>query len=132
MKAAAKLKNETLSDLQDLDVQEEKKGIVPVTLCSCDFRQFSRIEPESIDWVITDPPYSREHLPLYSDLARCAARWLKPGGSLLAMSGQSYLLEVSKRDHLADFSALIKRFATPLPYDPRRRVATEEKIDEHA
>jgi DNA modification methylase len=54
------------------------------------------IEPESIDWVITDPPYAKEYLPLYSDLSRCAERWLRPGGSLLVMSGQSYLLEVLK------------------------------------
>lgn len=58
-----------------------------------DFRQIE-LQPESIDWVITDPPYAEEYLPLYSDLSRCAERWLKPGGSLLVMSGQSYSREV--------------------------------------
>jgi 16S rRNA G966 N2-methylase RsmD len=58
------------------------------------FRRCEFIEPQSIDWVITDPPYAKEYLPLYSDLSRCAERWLKPGGSLLVMSGQSYPTEV--------------------------------------
>jgi 16S rRNA G966 N2-methylase RsmD len=59
-----------------------------------DFRRIERIKPESFDWVITDPPYAKEYLPLLTDLSRCAERWLKPGGSLLVMSGQSYLEEV--------------------------------------
>ena len=52
------------------------------------------IEDNSVDFVITDPPYKREYLPLYSDLSRVAARVLKNGGSLIVMTGQSYLPEV--------------------------------------
>jgi len=49
------------------------------------------IEPGSIDVIITDPPYPEEYLPLYEVLAERAAMWLKPGGSLVVMIGQSYL-----------------------------------------
>ncbi|OGC90205.1 MAG: hypothetical protein A2W25_15485 [candidate division Zixibacteria bacterium RBG_16_53_22] len=49
------------------------------------------IEPNSIDVIITDPPYPEEYLPLYEVLAERAAVWLKPGGSLVVMIGQSYL-----------------------------------------
>lgn len=49
---------------------------------------------EPADVIITDPPYSREHLGTWVELAAFAARSLKPGGSLLAMSGQSYLPEI--------------------------------------
>lgn len=52
------------------------------------------LEPDSVDVIITDPPYPREYLGLFGDLAETAARVLKPGGSLLAMVGQSYLPEV--------------------------------------
>lgn len=52
------------------------------------------IEPGSVDVIITDPPYSREFLPLYKTLAKLAAWVLKPSGSLLVMTGQSYLPEV--------------------------------------
>ena len=55
-----------------------------------DFRT-AEIEAESVDWIITDPPYPAEFLPLYADLSAFAERVLKPGGSLVAMVGQSYL-----------------------------------------
>jgi len=55
------------------------------------------IEPGSIDYIITDPPYPKEFLPLYSTLSEKAALWLKPGGSLIVMSGQSYIPEVVSR-----------------------------------
>lgn len=49
---------------------------------------------EPADAIVTDPPYPREYLNTWTDLAAFAARSLKPGGSLLAMSGQSYLPEI--------------------------------------
>lgn len=49
------------------------------------------IEPESLDCIITDPPYPQEFIPLYGDLVERAAVWLKPGGSLLAMAGELHL-----------------------------------------
>lgn len=54
----------------------------------------ARIEPASVDVIITDPPYPREYLGLYGDLAELGAWALKPGGSLLAMCGQSYLPDI--------------------------------------
>ena len=53
-----------------------------------------QIADNSIDFIITDPPYPKEYLPLYSDLSRLAKRVLKPNGSLIVMCGQSYLPEV--------------------------------------
>ncbi len=52
------------------------------------------LEPNSIDVILTDPPYEREFLPVYEDLAKLAAHALKPGGSLVVMVGQSYLPDV--------------------------------------
>lgn len=57
-----------------------------------DFRQALAFLPDSsVDAIITDPPYPEAFIPLYGDLAKLAARVLKPGGSLLAMAGQTYL-----------------------------------------
>lgn len=65
-----------------------------VTIYHGDFRQ---ILPDlSVDAIITDPPYGKEFLPLYEDLSRLSAHALKPGGSLLVMTGQSYLPEVMR------------------------------------
>ena len=52
------------------------------------------IEPGSVDCIVTDPPYPRAFLPVYGDLARTAARVLRPGGCCLVMAGQSYLPEI--------------------------------------
>ncbi len=60
-----------------------------------DFRA-TEIEDESIDVIVTDPPYPKEFVDLYRDLAIFAERVLKPGGSLFAMAGQSYLPEIMK------------------------------------
>lgn len=57
----------------------------------------AHIPASSIDSIITDPPYPKAFLDLYSDLAKFAAHALKPGGSLLVMVGQSFLPEVMAR-----------------------------------
>jgi site-specific DNA-methyltransferase (adenine-specific) len=54
----------------------------------------SRVEAESVDFIVTDPPYPKEYLGVYEDLATFALHALKPGGSLLCMVGQSYLPEI--------------------------------------
>lgn len=46
------------------------------------------------DYIITDPPYPKEYLPLWNVLGQRASEWLKDGGMLIAMSGQSYLPDI--------------------------------------
>jgi site-specific DNA-methyltransferase (adenine-specific) len=82
--------------------REAKKAAPPATLddgrCElihADIENAARfIADASVDFIITDPPYPREYLPLYETLAKESARILKPGGSLLVMIGQSYLPEI--------------------------------------
>ena len=50
--------------------------------------------PRQYDFIITDPPYPKEYLYLYEVLAKRADEWLKPGGAVVAMCGQSYLDEI--------------------------------------
>jgi 16S rRNA G966 N2-methylase RsmD len=57
----------------------------------------NRLPKGGIDWVITDPPYPEEYLPLYSDLSRAAAHMLKPGGHLVVMTGHMFLEEQMRR-----------------------------------
>jgi DNA modification methylase len=62
-----------------------------------DFRDLVKELPDnSMDLVLTDPPYPKEYLPLWSDLAKESARVLKPGAFLIAYSGQGHLTEVLK------------------------------------
>jgi len=61
-------------------------------LFCCDIKDVGdKIEDDSIDWIITDPPYAKEYLYLIDDLAEFSFRKLKKGGSLICMIGQSYL-----------------------------------------
>ena len=46
------------------------------------------------NFIITDPPYPKEYLHLYSVLAQRANEWLFDGGLLIAMCGQSYLDQI--------------------------------------
>ena len=48
----------------------------------------------SVALILTDPPYHQDKVGLYGTLAQVAAQVLRPGGSLLAMCGQSYLPEI--------------------------------------
>ena len=49
------------------------------------------VDAESVDWIITDPPYPAEYVDLFEPLSEFASHALKPGGSLICMVGQSYL-----------------------------------------
>jgi len=64
-----------------------------IKLYNCDFRKLE-IEPESIDLILTDPPYPKEFLPLWGDLAKFAKEKLKDHGYLIAYSGQYHMPEV--------------------------------------
>lgn len=81
---------------------KEKSYTPPIDLPIDKFKLFradirdglSAIDDNSVDFIITDPPYPKEYLPLYEDLSKLAARVLKDGGSLICMTGQSYLPDV--------------------------------------
>lgn len=61
-------------------------------LLSGDFREVTRTLPDqSVDLIVTDPPYPTEYLPLYGDLSEVAARLLHPRGLLFVLTGQMNL-----------------------------------------
>ena len=65
-------------------------------LWNCDISKITddQIKDDSLDVIITDPPYPRDFLICWKYLAEFAAKKLKEGGVLIAMSGQSFLPEV--------------------------------------
>ena len=57
-----------------------------------DFRVVGdEVEGASMDCVFTDPPYDKESIGLFGDLARFSARVLRPGGFLITYAGQHFL-----------------------------------------
>lgn len=60
-----------------------------------DFRERLADLPDgSVDLIVTDPPYPREFLPLWGDMAEHAKRVLTDQGIVVAMTGQIMLPEV--------------------------------------
>jgi site-specific DNA-methyltransferase (adenine-specific) len=53
-----------------------------------------KLADNSIDLILTDPPYPKEYLSLWSDLGAVAQRILRPSGFLIAYSGQDHLPKV--------------------------------------
>ena len=93
----------TITKLKKAAERRERKDYTPPTelpqddfkLIRADIREgLPDIADNSVDFIITDPPYPKEYLPLYEDLSKVAARVLKDGGSLICMTGQSYLPDV--------------------------------------
>ncbi len=50
-----------------------------------------KVEDKSVDLILTDPPYSEEHLPLFSALGEFAKAKLKPTGLLVTYLGSYHL-----------------------------------------
>jgi len=79
------------------------EGKKPKVICA-DFYGYcmKNIKPNSIDHIVTDPPYPAEFLPLWTQLSEVAERVLKPGGFCITYCGVYYLHEVldRMRNHL--------------------------------
>lgn len=64
----------------------------------CSIEQLSeKIDPGSVDAILTDPPYPAEFLDCWDQLGEFAMKVLKPGGTLAAMSGQTHFADVCAR-----------------------------------
>lgn len=55
------------------------------------------LDPGSVDLIFTDPPYPVEFVECWSELGELATKALKPGGFLLAYTGQYTMLEAFDR-----------------------------------
>lgn len=54
----------------------------------------AKLPANSIDLIVTDPPYIAEYIHLYGDLAREAKRVLKPGAYCFAYCGAQFLPKI--------------------------------------
>lgn len=86
-------RDETSDKLQQLEEEIDGAKGKMYWLMNCDFRK-ADIAPETVDVIITDPPYPKEFMGLFDGLGEFAARVLKPGGSLVVMVGNLYEDEV--------------------------------------
>jgi hypothetical protein len=78
-------------------------GILPLAIASITEVDLAS---NSVDAIITDPPYAEVDLPLYGELACLAMRVLKPSGWCVVMVGDLYLSRIAT---LMTQSGLVER-----------------------
>jgi predicted methyltransferase len=87
-----------IKELGSININEDDKNSCNTNykLIYGDFIEQSQkeIADNSIDLILTDPPYGEQYLPLYRELAKLADRVLKPGGSLVFLVGHIILDQV--------------------------------------
>jgi DNA modification methylase len=70
-------------------------GVGEIVLLEGDFIKLCEdIQPGSVSMIFTDPPYDRDSLHLFEDLAKVAAKLLKRGGHLITYYGQYALPDI--------------------------------------
>lgn len=74
------------------EIPEEKQKLYK--LIHANITKLEELEDNSINWIITDPPYPKEYLHTFEELSFLANRVLKPNGSCLVLSGQFWLPKV--------------------------------------
>jgi hypothetical protein len=94
LKRAERLAREKQNqDLRELEYEDVQLGQAKLFLG--DFRiRGKEIADESVDVFFADPPYAKNALPLWLDLAKFATKKLKPSGILISYSGVLYLPQV--------------------------------------
>jgi len=92
--AKKKVKQKKINEARKVIAQ--KAETIPASdrynIFNCDIETFK--PQKQYDFIITDPPYPKEYLKLYETLAIKSKLWLKEGGLLVAMCGQSYFNEI--------------------------------------
>ncbi len=99
-KAEQAARETSMARLRSTDVPRVTSGS-GWRLENTDFRDVD-IPDQSVDAIVTDPPYDEAGVPLWSDLSAWAKRVLKPGRLLVAYAGGVHLPELiaSLTEHL--------------------------------
>jgi 16S rRNA G966 N2-methylase RsmD len=74
------------------DVAKHYKADESIQIVNDDFYPWctENLQNDSVDLILTDPPYPKEYLHVWGQLGEVAARILKTTGYLVAYSGQLY------------------------------------------
>ena len=104
--ATKKEYKDTVKDIKNKKTREQRQEIrkemvnsaeVKPTIYNLDIRDLhTKVQPGSIDAIITDPPYPYEFIETYKWLMEFADHALKDGGQVVALAGVTYLNELFK------------------------------------
>jgi ParB-like chromosome segregation protein Spo0J len=111
----------------ELPLQSDKYKLI----CG-DFRVVSAEIPDnSVDLILTDPPYGEEYRPLYKELALLAKRVLKPRGSIISLYGDRLrreFVEYLERDaRLIENCSLHVKVRGPFSRDYEKGIVRKQK-----
>lgn len=74
------------------EIQKPELLSLNYQLFVCDITNLSdHVMEKSVDTIITDPPYPKEYIHVYGELAEQAKIVLKPNGILIALAGHPYI-----------------------------------------
>lgn len=101
------LKSDFKKVVLDINRTEIKKNLIEkslgfdekdIQIINADFRNYVKdnVSDNSVDAIITDPPYPKEFLHLYKDLADVSYRVLKPSGFCIVYCGHIYLNQIMR------------------------------------
>lgn len=84
------------ADLAPIDIPADYEDRIQLHHCGIK-ELYEHVPPDSLDIIITDPPYPKKYISLYGELSEFAAYALRPGASCMALCGHSYLPDVLNR-----------------------------------
>ena len=97
----AKTIKSAISRIKRKDQEENQKKLLEESfdikeniICGSIENILDYLQPDSVDLILTDPPYPKEYLPLWQVLFDSANQLLKKGGFLVAYAPHIYLPEI--------------------------------------
>lgn len=121
IKVGARLRRSDLKSDREMERVEEakSKNSPDIEIIHGDFRNI--ILKNKVDCVITDPPYLKEYISLYSDISEFCFNNVKEGGNVIVMVGHRYLPEylnrLSEKLHYKWTLSLVINLLTPIWVD---------------
>jgi len=87
-----KVKVDRIKVEEELSIEYDKTEDETIQIIHGDFYEYCmKMEPNSVDYLLSDLPYPKEYLHLWSRFGEVAAHVLKPSGLLISYSGQYHL-----------------------------------------
>ena len=113
-----------------LDWEREQAGYdiedddAAIRECSC-IDMIARVEAGTLDAIFTDPPYPKEFIGCWDDLAKFAVHALRPGGVLLTMVPHHLMFEIGQR---LNIEGLTYRWVVAYNYEKARTNINSAKV----
>lgn len=111
--------NSVFNKVKRKEHEEEQKKLLEESfdakeniICDSIENILAYLQPNSVDLILTDPPYPKEFLPLWQVLFDTSYQLLKPGGFLVAYAPHIYLPEIFQMNDNLNYVWIISQIHT--------------------